>query len=68
VSKRLDGRVALVTGGTSGIGAGTVTRLAAEGAKVIFTGSNVAAAEALVASSGAQFARTTCAMPVPGRG
>lgn len=55
MSKRLDGKVALVTGGTSGIGAGAVERLAAEGAKVVFTGSNAAAAEALVARTGARF-------------
>lgn len=52
---RLAGKVALVTGGTSGIGAGTVERLAAEGAKVVFTGSNAAAAEQLCAATGARF-------------
>lgn len=52
---RLDGKVALVTGGTSGIGAGAVERLVAEGAKVVFTGSNAAAAEALTARTGAAF-------------
>ena len=55
MAKRLDGKVALVTGGTSGIGAGTVTRLAAEGAHVIFTGSNADAAAALCAQTGARF-------------
>jgi 3(or 17)beta-hydroxysteroid dehydrogenase len=55
VSKRLEGKVALVTGGTSGIGAGTVRRLAKEGAAVIFTGSNEEAAAALVAETGATF-------------
>jgi 3(or 17)beta-hydroxysteroid dehydrogenase len=57
VDRRLDGKVALVTGGTSGIGAGTVARLAGEGAKVIFTGSNEQAAAAVSAATGAQFIR-----------
>ena len=55
MSKRLDGKVALVTGGTSGIGAGTVRRLAAEGAKVAFTGSNREAAVKITAETGASF-------------
>jgi NAD(P)-dependent dehydrogenase (short-subunit alcohol dehydrogenase family) len=55
MSKRLDGKVALVTGGTSGIGAGAVRRLAAEGAQVLFTGSNAEAAAALCAETGATF-------------
>jgi 3(or 17)beta-hydroxysteroid dehydrogenase len=55
--QRLEGKVALVTGGTSGIGAGTVERLCAEGARVVFTGSNQSAAEAVCAATGAQFIR-----------
>jgi NAD(P)-dependent dehydrogenase (short-subunit alcohol dehydrogenase family) len=52
---RLEGKVALVTGGPSGIGAGTVKRLSADGARTIFTGSNAGAAAALVKETGATF-------------
>jgi 3(or 17)beta-hydroxysteroid dehydrogenase len=55
MSGRLAGKVALITGGTSGIGAGTVRRFVADGAKVIFTGSNEAAALALSKETGAVF-------------
>ena len=55
MANRLEGKVALVTGGTSGIGAGAVRRLAAEGAQVAFTGSNVEAAARLTRETGARF-------------
>jgi len=55
MTKRLEGKVALVTGGTSGIGAGAVRRLAAEGALVAFTGSNTEAAARLTHETGASF-------------
>ena len=55
MTQRLAGKVALITGGTSGIGAGTVRRLRADGAEVVFTGSNQAAADRLCAETGASF-------------
>ena len=39
---KLEGKVALVTGGASGIGAGCATRLAVEGATVVITDLQVA--------------------------
>ncbi len=56
---RLKDKVALVTGGTSGIGAATVRRLRAEGCEVVFTGRNAQAAAPLCAETGAHFQRQT---------
>lgn len=53
--RRLEGKVALVTGGTGGIGAATVARLAADGATVVFTGSNAEAAAKVSEATGAEF-------------
>lgn len=55
--RRYEGKVALVTGGTSGIGAATVERLAEEGATVLFTGRNADAAAEVAARTGAEFVR-----------
>ena len=48
---------ALVTGGTSGIGEAIVTRLRAEGARVVFTGRDRARGERVAAVTGAAFVR-----------
>jgi NAD(P)-dependent dehydrogenase (short-subunit alcohol dehydrogenase family) len=49
---RFDGKVALVTGGASGIGLGTATRLAAEGGRVVLADVNAAALDTAVADLG----------------
>ena len=55
--QRYLGKVALVTGGTSGIGAATVARLASEGAHVLFTGRNAEAGARVAADHKAEFLR-----------
>ncbi len=54
---QLNNKVALVTGGTNGIGAAAVRGLVAEGAQVVFTGGNTEAAEQICAETGAVFVR-----------
>ncbi|HEY3559875.1 MAG TPA: SDR family NAD(P)-dependent oxidoreductase [Kribbella sp.] len=51
-TERFKGRVALITGGASGIGAATARRIAAEGGQVIICDRDGAAAEALAAELG----------------
>lgn len=46
---RLEGKVAVITGATSGIGAATVEAYCAEGARVVFCGRNVELGEAVQA-------------------
>ncbi len=57
---RLDGKVAIVTGGTSGIGAGTVEVFVHEGARVVIAGRSVEKGERLAGQLGenALFVRT----------
>jgi len=53
MSKQLDGKIALVTGGTSGIGLATAQVLAAQGAQVFITGRRQAELDAAVDGIGA---------------
>ncbi|NDA79462.1 MAG: SDR family NAD(P)-dependent oxidoreductase, partial [Actinobacteria bacterium] len=53
MTKRLDGKAIIVTGGTSGIGAAIARAIVAEGGKVLIHGINRSEGEDLVASLGA---------------
>ncbi len=53
-SSRFDGKTALITGGTSGMGLATARRLLAEGAEVVVTGRDKGRLDAAVAELGAR--------------
>jgi NAD(P)-dependent dehydrogenase (short-subunit alcohol dehydrogenase family) len=52
MSNRLDGKVAVITGATSGIGEATARRFAAEGARLVIAGRTVAKGDALARELG----------------
>lgn len=52
MARRLEGKVAVITGGTSGIGEATVRRFVDEGARVVFCGRSEEAGAALQAELG----------------
>jgi NAD(P)-dependent dehydrogenase (short-subunit alcohol dehydrogenase family) len=60
---RLEGSRALVTGGTSGIGAAIVERLRADGAAVVLTGRDAGRGEAVAARTGAAFVQADTREP-----
>ncbi|MGC8465639.1 MAG: 3-oxoacyl-ACP reductase [Acidimicrobiales bacterium] len=59
--ERLRDRVAIVTGGASGIGKATVERFLAEGARVVLADLDASAGEAVAQELGATFVRTDVA-------
>jgi NAD(P)-dependent dehydrogenase (short-subunit alcohol dehydrogenase family) len=52
MSKKLEGKIAVITGGSAGIGLGTAKRFAAEGARVFITGRHQAGLDRAVSEIG----------------
>jgi NAD(P)-dependent dehydrogenase (short-subunit alcohol dehydrogenase family) len=61
VSSRLEGRVAVITGGGSGIGLASAKRLAAEGARVVIADLDETAGKSAAEETGGLFLRTDVA-------